>query len=49
MRTTTTAKYGGALTFDGVNDLITVPDANSLDLTNGMTLEAWVRPTASGN
>ena len=25
-----------------------MPDANSLDLTNGMTLEAWVRPTASG-
>ena len=49
VRTTTTAKYGGAITFDGVNDMITVPDANSLDLTNGMTLEAWVRPTASGN
>ena len=47
VRTTATAKYGGAITFDGVNDLITVPDANSLDLTNGMTLEAWVRPTAS--
>ena len=39
-------KYGGALTFDGVNDLVTVADAASLDLTTGMTLEAWVRPTA---
>ena len=43
------AKFGDAITFDGDNYLITVPDANSLDLTNGMTLEAWVRPTASGN
>ena len=42
---TAAGKYGGALTFDGVNDLVTVPDANSLDLTSGMTLEAWVRPT----
>ena len=37
-------KNGGALSFDGVNDWVTVPDASSLDLTNAMTLEAWVRP-----
>ena len=42
-------RFGGAITFDGVNDLVTVPDANSLDLTTAMTLEAWVRPTAVGN
>ena len=46
---TTAGKYGSALAFDGVNDLVTVADANSLDLTTGMTLEAWVRPTAGGN
>ena len=40
-----TGKFGGALSFDGVNDIVTVADANSLDLTNGMTLEAWVRPS----
>ncbi len=39
-------KYGGALTFDGVNDMVTVPDVSSLDLTSGMTLEAWVKPNA---
>ena len=49
MRTTTTASTAARSRFDGVNDLVTVPDANSLDLTNGMTLEAWVRPTARGN
>jgi hypothetical protein len=43
---TTSGKFGGALSFDGSNDIVTVADSNSLDLTNGMTLEAWVRPTA---
>jgi hypothetical protein len=38
-------QYGGALSFDGVNDWVTVNDSNSLDV-NRMTLEAWVRPTA---
>jgi len=43
----TTAKFGNAASFDGTNDRIDVADSNSLDLTSGMTLEAWVRPTAS--
>ena len=44
---TSAGKTGGALTFDGVNDLVTIADKASLDLTTGMTLEAWVRPTAN--
>ncbi|SDH54650.1 Glucose/arabinose dehydrogenase, beta-propeller fold [Actinokineospora alba] len=40
-------RYGGALSFDGVNDLVTVNDTAKLDLTTGMTLQAWVRPTTS--
>jgi VCBS repeat-containing protein len=40
----TAGRNGGALSFDGVNDLVTIADHNSLDLTTGMTLEAWVRP-----
>ena len=43
---TSAGKYGGALTFDGANDLITIADAPSLDLTVGVTLEAWVKPIA---
>ena len=38
-------QYGKALVFDGVNDWVTVSDSPSLDLTTGMTLEAWVYPT----
>jgi hypothetical protein len=41
-------KFGSALKFDGVNDWVTVTDTTSskLDLTTGMTLEAWVNPSA---
>jgi glucose/arabinose dehydrogenase/PKD repeat protein len=42
-------RFGGAVSFDGVNDWVSVADAASLDLTTGMTLEAWVRPTAAGS
>ena len=35
-------RSGTALSFDGINDIATVPDSASLDLTTGMTLEAWV-------
>jgi hypothetical protein len=42
-----TGKFGAALSFDGVNDMVTVPDSNSLDLTSGMTLEAWVNPSVT--
>jgi hypothetical protein len=43
---TTQGKYGGALSFDGINDWVTVNDTAALDLTTGMTLEAWVRPSS---
>ena len=45
----TTGKYGGALSFNGTNALVTIPDAASLHLTTGMTLEAWVDPTTINN
>ena len=37
-------KYGSALSFDGVTSFVTINDSASLDLTTGMTLEAWVDP-----
>lgn len=44
---TATGKFGSALTFNGTNSLVLVSNAPSLNLTTGMTLEAWVYPTAS--
>jgi hypothetical protein len=43
--TRTTGKFGRALSFNGSNSLVTIPDKSSLDLTKGMTLSAWVYPT----
>jgi hypothetical protein len=42
-------KHGRALSFDGINDLVTIADSKSLDLTTAATVEAWVRPTALGS
>ena len=38
-------KYGKALQFNGTSALVTIPDAASLHLSSGMTLEAWVNPS----
>ena len=43
---TAQGRSGSALVFNG-SSYVTVPDAASLDLTAGMTLEAWVYPTAT--
>ncbi len=45
----TAGKYGDALSFNGTNALVNIPDASSLHLTTGMTLEAWVKPTAAAS
>ena len=42
---TTSGKYGKALVFNGSSSLVTIPDAASLHLSSGMTLEAWVNPS----
>ncbi len=38
-------KFGKALQFNGSSSVVTVPDAASLRLSSGMTLEAWVNPS----
>jgi hypothetical protein len=44
---TTAGKFGKALAFNGTNAWVTVADNTLLHLTNGMTVEAWVKPAAT--
>ena len=37
-------RYGAALSFNGSTSRVDIPDSASLDLTTGMTMEAWVQP-----
>ena len=39
-------KFGKALQFDGVDDFVFVKDSDSLDVTDALTLEAWIKPEA---
>src|SRR5262249_4147667 len=41
-------EVGQAFTILDVSDFVTVPDSPSIDLTNGFTLEAWVKLTPLG-
>src|SRR5207342_2184403 len=38
--------FGNALSFNGSNSTVSAANSASLGLTTGMTLEAWVKPTA---
>jgi hypothetical protein len=40
-------EFGGALRFDGEDDLVEVADATDLQLSGDFTLEAWVKPRES--
>ena len=42
-------KINQALSLDGNDDYIEVPDSSSLDITNAITLEAWVYPESWDN
>lgn len=45
---TTAGKYGKALVFAGASgSWVTVPNAAALNLTTGMTISAWVKPSTS--
>jgi hypothetical protein len=43
---TRSGRNGGALVFDGLDDVVTVPDSASLRLSAGMTVSAWVKPAS---
>jgi glucose/arabinose dehydrogenase/PKD repeat protein len=40
----TPGRYGTALLFNGIDAWVTISNSSSLGLSNGMTLEAWVKP-----
>ena len=42
----TAGRLGKALYFDGIDDNVTVPDSNSLHLSDAFTLSAWVNPAS---
>jgi uncharacterized repeat protein (TIGR01451 family) len=39
------AKVGQGFSLDGVNDYVSVPDSDALDLTNDITIEGWIKPS----
>ena len=45
--TWTAGKVGGALSFDGVDDYVDCGNAVSLNTTNAITVELWVKPRGS--
>ena len=42
--TWTDGKFGKALSLDGVDDYVEVPDSESLNITDEITIVAWVKP-----
>jgi hypothetical protein len=44
---TAQGRFGAALSFNGSSNLVTVGASPLLNLTTGMTLEAWIYPTAA--
>lgn len=46
--TPVTGKVDGALSFDGVDDFVQVPDSSTYDLTD-MTINAWIKTANAGS
>lgn len=44
--TTSGCLVGGCVNFDGADDYVLVQDSSSLDISDNITLSAWVRPDA---
>lgn len=42
----TNGKFGSALSFDGKNDYVVIPDEDSLDAKKQLTVGAWINPGA---
>jgi hypothetical protein len=42
-------KVGTAFDFDGVNDYVQVNDSRSLDVSSGLTIEAWIKTSGTAD
>ena len=42
-------KVGQALSFDGLDDYVSVPDSSSLRITGPVTIDLWVNPNTNNN
>ena len=40
----TSGKFGNGLNFDGINDYVDAGSGESLDITDAITIEAWINP-----
>lgn len=47
--TWTNGKINGGLSFDGINDYVEVADDDTLDISNEITIMAWVKPSRMGD
>ena len=47
--TWTTGVFDGDLDFDGIDDYIEVSDSASLDITDELTIEMWIKPDSTQN
>src|SRR5262249_50428468 len=44
---TSDGRYGSALSFNGSSNTVRLPASPSLNLSNAMTLSAWIKPAAA--
>jgi len=42
-------KYGSGMEFDGNDGVVEVPDSDSLQFVEGLTMVAWIKPTLTGD
>ncbi|UCG10375.1 MAG: LamG domain-containing protein [Dehalococcoidia bacterium] len=47
--TWTTGMFDGALNFDGIDDIVTIPHSTSLNLDTAITVEVWIYADTLGN
>ncbi len=47
--TGTPGSLGSALNFDGIDDVVTIPNNAALNISNSISIEAWIKPSSGSN